>query len=83
MNPSLLGILDKKLSNELTEYLVKWENYEEPTWEPKSNIPEFITSYYEKTGQSKIPAARVRHTKIVGKSVSKRLNFLLVTVTLI
>ena len=47
-------------------YLVKWENYEEPTWEPKSNIPQFIINFYEKSGQSTIPSARVKHTKVVG-----------------
>ena len=46
-------------------YLVKWENYDQPTWEPTQNIPEFITNYYEKTGSSDIPAARVKHTKLV------------------
>ena len=49
-------------------YLVKWENYDQPTWEPTQNIPEFITNYYEKTGSSDIPAARVKHTKVVGGS---------------
>ena len=47
-------------------YLVKWENYAKPTWEPKENIPPFITNYYEKTGSSNIPNARIKHTKVVG-----------------
>ena len=49
-----------------TFYQVKWENYEQPTWEPKKNIPAFITNYFENTGQTKIPSARVSHTKTVG-----------------
>ena len=44
------------------------KNYEDPTWEPKSNIPEFILNYYERTGCSDIPAARIKHTKVVGGS---------------
>ena len=35
-----LGILEKKVSKGQEMYLVKWENYEEPTWEPKTNIPQ-------------------------------------------
>ena len=50
-------------------YKVKWENYEEPTWEPKTHIPEFITNYFDKSGHSKIPSARVKHTKTVGMVV--------------
>ena len=49
-------------------YLIKWENYENPTWEPKANIPEFIINYFEKTGRSDIPTARIKHTKVVGGS---------------
>ena len=49
-------------------YLIKWENYDEPTWEPRDNIPEFILNYYEKTGRSDIPTARIKHTKVVGGS---------------
>ena len=49
-------------------YLVKWENYDQPTWEPSKNIPEFITNYFEQTGSSDIPAARIKHTKTVGGS---------------
>ena len=52
-----------------TFYQVKWENYEQPTWEPKKNIPAFITNYFENTGQTKIPSARVSHTKSVGNKI--------------
>ena len=31
------------------------------------NIPEFISNYYERTGKNKIPNARIKHTKVVGK----------------
>ena len=61
------GILQKKSLKGRKMYLVKWENYDVATWEPKENIPEFITNYYEKYGRTKIPAARVKHTKVVGK----------------
>ena len=49
-------------------YLIKWENYDEPTWEPSNNIPNFLINYYERTGCSDIPAARIKHTKVVGGS---------------
>ena len=62
------GILEKKSTKGQEKYLIKWENYEKPTWEPKSNIPDFIINYYEKTGRSTIPTARVKHTKVVGGS---------------
>ena len=62
----LLAILEKKIEKGKEMYKVKWENYEQPTWEPKKNIPEFITNYFDKSGQTKIPSARVSHTKIVG-----------------
>ena len=56
-------------------YKVKWENYEEPTWEPKTHIPEFITNYFDKSGQSKIPSARVSHTKTVGMVVIFKVHY--------
>ena len=62
------GILKKRSTNNGDMFLIKWENYDEPTWEPKTNIPEFILNYYEKTGRSDIPAARIKHTKVVGGS---------------
>ena len=61
------GILEKKNEKGQIFYLVKWENYINPTWEPKKNIPEFLTNYFEKTGKSNIPAARIKHTKVVGR----------------
>ena len=57
---------NKKIVQGETVYLVKLENYKEPTWEPSKNIPQFITNYYEKTGRNKIPTARVKSTKVVG-----------------
>jgi hypothetical protein len=59
--------LEKKKTKGQFLYLVKWENYEKATWEPMENIPECITNYYENTGQSNIPKARVKHTKVVGR----------------
>ena len=50
----LEGILNKKTDKGVEMYLVKWENYDHPTWEPTQNIPEFITNFYEKTGSSDI-----------------------------
>ena len=44
----VLGILDEKGKNGEILYQVKWENYEKPTWEPKKNIPDFLTNHFEK-----------------------------------
>ena len=63
-----LGILDKKSNKGQLSYLVKWENYVTPTWEPSGNLPAFLTHYYKKTSKSSIPSARVKHTKTVGGS---------------
>lgn len=35
-------IIDKRKKNGKTEFLVKWEGYEDPTWEPERNIPSHI-----------------------------------------
>ena len=67
MTFSLRHFRQKKIKKSETLYLVKWENYEAPTWEPMKNIPQFIINYYEETGNSGIPSARVKHIKIVGK----------------
>ena len=61
-------LLEKWKSGDNEEYLVRFENYEKPVWEPKSSIMPFILTYYEKTGNSKIPPARIKHTKTVGKA---------------
>ena len=63
---SSLGILNRKTKSGKVLYEVKWENYEKTTWEPRSNIPEFIINYYEKTGKTNIPAARIKNTKVIG-----------------
>lgn len=34
--------LNKKKKGGKTEFLVKWEGYEDPTWEPERNIPKHI-----------------------------------------
>ena len=62
------GILEKKETTNGVKYLIKWENYELPTWEPKANIPSFLVNYYERTCKNTIPPARVSHSKVVGGS---------------
>ena len=57
--------MNKKSNNGETFYEIKWENYEVSTWEPKVNIPDFLITYYERTGNTKIPAARIKNTKVV------------------
>ena len=32
------AVLDKRILNGVTQYFVKWENYEETTWEPVDNL---------------------------------------------
>ena len=46
----------------MKEYHIKWESYEETTWEPEKNIPSYIRNYYERTGISKIPVPKVKGT---------------------
>ena len=28
------------------EFLIKWDRYKKPTWQPRSDIPEMAISYY-------------------------------------
>ena len=72
----IIGILNKKTKAGQVFYEVKWENYEKTTWEPSSNIPTFITNYYERTGKNNIPAARIKHTKVVGMCSVKNASLL-------
>jgi hypothetical protein len=58
--------LNKKFKDGELFYEVKWENYEFSTWEPTVNIPDFLINYYERTGNTKIQAARIKNTKVVG-----------------
>ena len=52
-------IKDTKVESGVELFLIKWEGYKENTWEPASNIPEFMRNYYKKTGNGTIPAPRV------------------------
>lgn len=36
---TLKKIIDKREKDGKTEFLVKWEGYEDLTWEPERNIP--------------------------------------------
>ena len=63
------SILEMKLDQNKSEmYLVKWHSFprEAATWEPSSNLPGFIISYYKKNisklGQP-LPNPRIKHTK--------------------
>ena len=60
--------MGKKITENGPIYHVKWENYSECTWEPMENIPNFIINYFERTGKNDIPAARIKHTKVIGDS---------------
>ena len=42
-------IIESLVERKGEKYLVKWEGYppEQNTWEPRSNIPKFITQFYE------------------------------------
>ena len=52
-------IKDSKLEDGVEHFLIRWEGYEEETWEPSSNIPDFMVTYYKKTGNGKVPTPRV------------------------
>ena len=66
----LLEILGVRHKGKNLEYNIKWEDYEDSTWEPSTNIPKFIRDYYESTGNGKVPTPRVKEVKKVG-SVSQ------------
>ena len=59
----------------LAKYLIKWENYDETTWEPEDNIPAIFRNYYNKTGKENIPQPRIKHSKTVGKTVYHLLSW--------
>ena len=42
-------IIESLVERKGEKYLVKWEGYPpgQNTWEPRSNIPKFITQFYE------------------------------------
>ena len=61
-------ILGKKKCEGRVKYLIKWENYEETTWEVEDNIPLIFRNYYDKTGNENIPEPRIKHTKKVGST---------------
>ena len=49
-------------SNHGTEYHIKWEDYDETTWEPSKNIPKCIRDFYAETGDGKLPPAKVKES---------------------
>ena len=53
-----------------SDYLVKWLGYgvEDRTWEPSTNIPEFIRLYYNNPDNlgKRLPEPRIQHKKVVG-----------------
>ena len=68
-------ILGKKLNQGKVKYKIKWENYEQPTWEPQENIPEIFRNYYDRTGNENIFEPRIKHTKKVGSTIYHLLSW--------
>ena len=55
-------IIESLVERKGDKYLVKWESYppEQSTWEPRANIPKFITQFYEQdTARLGMPAPDV------------------------
>ena len=51
-NPQDMFIVEKVLNRKGNKVLVKWLDYEQPTWEPISNIPkQLLTSWKERKGK--------------------------------
>ena len=51
-NPQDTFIIEKVLNRKGNKVLVKWLDYEQPTWEPISNIPkQLLTSWKERKGK--------------------------------
>lgn len=81
-------ILDKRMKNGKTEYLIKWEGYpdSENTWEPQDNLdcPDIISGFEEKhkakkeekkrKKESDTPAAK-KKTKVVEEEDGKPKGF--------
>ena len=51
-----------------TTYHIKWENYDETTWEPAENIPKVFRDYFDRTGRQDLPTPRIKHTKKIGNT---------------
>ena len=68
-------IMGKKCIDGKSMYLIKWENYEEKTWEKADNIPLIFRNYYEKTGNQNIPEPRIKHSKKVGSTTYHLLSW--------
>ena len=59
-------IKETKLEDGIELFLIKWEDYEDETWEPARNIPDFMVSYFKKTGNGRVPAPRVASSRKKG-----------------
>ena len=68
-------IIGKCEENKEVKYHIKWENYEETTWEPEDNIPLVFRNFYNKTGKQNIPQPRIKHTKKVGSKIFHLLSW--------
>ena len=67
-------ILNSKFENDIEMLLIKWEDYTDPTWEPASNIPDFMVNYFKKTGNGKVPTPRVAGSRRKGKVEEEKDN---------
>ena len=72
-------IKDSKVEDGVEHFLIKWEGYEDETWEPATNIPQFMLNYYKKTGNGAVPTPRVAGVRKKGLilyiTFSNYLNF--------
>ena len=66
-------ILASRQKGSIREYHIKWEGYQETTWEPEKNIPSYIRTYYDSTGNSKIPVPKVKEARKSGSTVQYEL----------
>ena len=66
-------ILGSRKAGKVKEYHIKWESYKETTWEPEKNIPSYIRSYYDRTGNSRIPVPKVKEARRAGTTVQYEL----------
>ena len=66
------GITEKKTNTKTKDtkkevlYHVKWKFHETRSWEPRSNIPKFVWNYFEKTGKTTLPTARIKEVRKIG-----------------
>ena len=71
-------LLNQSWKSKITEVLVKWVGFPDPTWEYENGIPKFIRNYYEKNPAKLgkvLPNPKIKHSKAIGDTVIHKLSW--------